>query len=72
MPPLSLKVNGQIHNVDVDPETPLLYVLSDDLLLRGQICLRPRAMRSMHRHYPGPRRTLLRNGYFLFFFQSML
>ena len=35
MPTLSLKVNGQIHNVDVDPETPLLYVLSDDLQLRG-------------------------------------
>ena len=32
---LSLKVNGQIHNVDVDPTTPLLYVLSDDLGLRG-------------------------------------
>src|ERR1700730_8365607 len=32
---LSLKVNGQIHNFDVDPTTPLLYVLSDDLGLRG-------------------------------------
>ena len=32
---LSLKVNGQIHNLDVDPTTPLLYVLSDDLGLRG-------------------------------------
>jgi len=28
---ISLKVNGQVHTVDVDPETPLLYVLSDDL-----------------------------------------
>jgi len=28
---LSLKVNGQTHNLDVDPTTPLLYVLSDDL-----------------------------------------
>jgi len=27
----SIKVNGQSHNVDVDPATPLLYVLSDDL-----------------------------------------
>jgi len=32
---LSLKVNGQTHNLDVDPATPLLYVLSDDLGLRG-------------------------------------
>jgi len=32
---LSLKVNGQTHSVDVDPTTPLLYVLSDDLGLRG-------------------------------------
>jgi nicotinate dehydrogenase subunit A len=32
---ISLKVNGHVHNVDVDPETPLLYVLSDELELRG-------------------------------------
>jgi nicotinate dehydrogenase subunit A len=32
---VSLKVNGQPHTVDVDPTTPLLYVLSDDLALRG-------------------------------------
>jgi nicotinate dehydrogenase subunit A len=32
---LSLKVNGQTHSFDVDPTTPLLYVLSDDLGLRG-------------------------------------
>jgi nicotinate dehydrogenase subunit A len=31
----SLKVNGQSHSFDVDPTTPLLYVLSDDLGLRG-------------------------------------
>ena len=31
----SLKVNGRAHTVDVDPATPLLYVLSDDLALRG-------------------------------------
>jgi nicotinate dehydrogenase subunit A len=35
MAAISLKVNGQVHTVDVDPETPLLYVLSDDLRLRG-------------------------------------
>src|ERR1700745_2670251 len=32
---LNLKVNGQSHSLDVDPATPLLYVLSDDLDLRG-------------------------------------
>jgi hypothetical protein len=35
MPSLSLKVNGHVHAVDIDPETPLLYVLSDELQLRG-------------------------------------
>ena len=30
-----LTVNGQRHTVDVDPATPLLYVLSDDLRLNG-------------------------------------
>ncbi len=35
MSAFSLKVNGQTHNLDVDPTTPLLYVLSDDLGLRG-------------------------------------
>ena len=32
---ISMKINGQSHTVDVDPTTPLLYVLSDDLALRG-------------------------------------
>src|SRR3989442_9246784 len=32
---ISLKVNGRTHTLDVDPTTPLLYVLSDDLELRG-------------------------------------
>jgi nicotinate dehydrogenase subunit A len=35
MSTIALKVNGQTHTVDVDPTTPLLYVLSDDLALRG-------------------------------------
>ena len=30
-----LNVNRQSHTVDVDPTTPLLYVLSDDLGLNG-------------------------------------
>lgn len=32
---ISLKVNGQAHTVDVDPKTPLLFVLADELGLRG-------------------------------------
>ena len=28
-------VNGRAHNLDVDPATPLLYVLEDDLALNG-------------------------------------
>ena len=32
---LKLKVNGRSRSVDVDPATPLLYVLSDDLELHG-------------------------------------
>src|SRR5437762_10510891 len=32
---MNLKVNGRTHPVDVDPTTPLLYLLSDDLGLRG-------------------------------------
>ena len=35
MAPVSLKVNGHVHAVDADPETPLLYVLNDELQLRG-------------------------------------
>src|SRR5947209_13515004 len=32
---ITLTVNRLAHTVDVDPQTPLLYVLSDDLALRG-------------------------------------
>ena len=32
---ISLRVNGTPQTVDVDPATPLLYVLSDDLQLNG-------------------------------------
>jgi nicotinate dehydrogenase subunit A len=35
MSSVSLKVNGQTHTLDIDPATPLLYALSDDLELRG-------------------------------------
>ena len=35
MSTLTLKVNGQSHTVDVDPDTPLLYVLGEDLGQNG-------------------------------------
>ncbi len=35
MSAITLKVNGSPHVLDVDPATPLLYVLSDDLALEG-------------------------------------
>ena len=35
MSQIKLNVNGHTHTLDLDPATPLLYVLSDDLGLRG-------------------------------------
>src|SRR5579863_5934933 len=35
MSAINLKVNGRAHTLDLDPATPLLYVLSDELELRG-------------------------------------
>ena len=32
---MTLKVNGQDHQIDADPDTPLLYVLRDDLKLNA-------------------------------------
>jgi len=32
---VTLKINGRSHTLDLDPSTPLLYALSDDLELRG-------------------------------------
>jgi len=35
MRPITLDVNGATHTVEVEPATPLLYVLRNDLGLRG-------------------------------------
>jgi nicotinate dehydrogenase subunit A len=35
MSQITLKVNRAVHTVDVDPDTPLLFVLNDELGLRG-------------------------------------
>ncbi|NIP69425.1 MAG: 2Fe-2S iron-sulfur cluster binding domain-containing protein, partial [Planctomycetales bacterium] len=32
---ITLKVNGEIHRVNVESETPLIYVLRNDLGLKG-------------------------------------
>jgi nicotinate dehydrogenase subunit A len=32
---ITLTVNGKTHRLDVEPDTPLLYVLRDDLALHG-------------------------------------
>ena len=47
---ISLIVNGMAHNIDVEPETPLLWVLRDSLKLTGTKygC---GAMRRLHRPY---------------------
>ena len=31
----TLRVNGEVHTLDIDPSTPLLYILRNDLELRG-------------------------------------
>jgi aerobic-type carbon monoxide dehydrogenase small subunit (CoxS/CutS family) len=35
MSKLALQVNGRMHTLDVDPSTPLLYILRNDLGLQG-------------------------------------
>ncbi len=35
MSKITLKVNGSVHTVDVDPATPLLYILRNDIGLQG-------------------------------------
>jgi nicotinate dehydrogenase subunit A len=35
MSQITVKVNGNMHTLELDPTTPLLYALSDDLELRG-------------------------------------
>ena len=35
MSKLTLKVNGRTHTLDIDPSTPLLYILRNDLGLQG-------------------------------------
>lgn len=32
---MKIKVNGQVHDVDVEPDTPLLWVIRDELEMTG-------------------------------------
>ena len=32
---IALKVNGRTHTLDIEPSTPLLYILRNDLGLQG-------------------------------------
>src|SRR5258708_2093610 len=52
-----LNVNGKTHQVDVDPNTPLLWVLLDTIVLTGTnygcgITERCRRRRNQHQHLP--------------------
>ena len=52
MQQITLKINGDYHTVTVDPDTPLLFVLTDDLgLARTAIWLRNGAVRILHGHH---------------------
>ena len=47
---IRLDVNGRVHDLQVEPGTPLLYVLRNDLGLNGgEVRLRARAVRRVHR-----------------------
>lgn len=45
-----LTINGQTHNVDVDPTTPLLWVIRENVGLNGNAIRRPRrfAMKALN------------------------
>ncbi len=46
---IRLKVNGQNHQFDGDPDMPLLWLLRDELNLKGnQVRMRHGAVRRMH------------------------
>ncbi|MEI9814335.1 MAG: hypothetical protein WDO18_17580 [Acidobacteriota bacterium] len=52
MSKITLTVNGAAHSVDVEPSTPLLYILRNDIGLEGPaLRLRPWPVRTMYGHY---------------------
>ena len=59
---ISLKVNGVSRSVTAEPDTPLLYVLRNDLELNGaKIWLRTGPVRHLHRADRRQGRALLRH-----------
>ena len=46
---MQLKINGKLHEVDAPSDTPLLWVLRDELGLTGnEVRLRDRTVRCLH------------------------
>ncbi len=57
---VKLHVNGATHQVDVDPSTPLLYVLRNDLdSAWATLRMRPRSVQRVHGHHGRRSNTLL-------------
>ena len=49
MSKITLKVNGRTHTLDVEPATPLLYILRNDLGLQGPaVWMRTWPVRRVH------------------------
>ncbi len=60
MSKLSLNVNGEVHQMEVDTRTTLLDALRENLHLTGhQERLRPRPVRRLHRHRRRPAHQFL-------------
>ena len=58
----TIKVNGKSRTVDVDGDTPLLWVLRDELDLKGsEVRLRHGPVRRLHRAHRRHARSLLRH-----------
>jgi hypothetical protein len=55
----TIKVNGASHDIDVNADTPLLWVLRDVLGLTGTKYGCHRSMWCVHRAYRWQRRSLL-------------
>ena len=58
---LSLRVNRKAYNVDVEPETPLLWVIRDTIGLTGTKFGCGGAFCGVHRAYERETRSILRH-----------
>ena len=56
---IKITVNGKLHSTEAHPNTPLLYVLRDDLRVpRREVRLRPLAVRRLLRARATARRSV--------------